>query len=62
MLLKGLRQTLISSTGIITQLSSDKYGPAIDLTKNLTIPWSGSTYPLGAFIQDWVWSNSNDLG
>ena len=44
------RQTLLSNTGVTTTLTSDKYGPDIDAA-DLTYPWTGTTYPLGAFIE-----------
>ena len=45
----SVRQTLKSSSGAITTASS--YGPAIDTLTTITYPWTGSTYPLGTFIQ-----------
>lgn len=51
----GVRQTLLSSSGVTTTLTSSQYGPTID-SATLTYPWSGSTYPLGAFIQGYIYA------
>ena len=60
--MNGIRHTLLSNSGVTTTLASSQYGPNVDTTTNLTIPWAGSTYPLGTFIQDYVWTNIGDLG
>ena len=57
----SVRQTLMYSNGSIVTLPSNNYGPAI-ASENLTIPWTGSTFPLGTFIQDYVWTSAGDLG